>query len=977
MIIYNFLIAYSQPSLSISSIDKTKCSGNPCSYSGPSILINEIMLGPSSFDGCLFGNNAGVVCQGEWIELYNPDFCNDIDISCYFLGNSTEADGGVFGGGFTIPPGTIVHANGFAIVRGENAPPVPSNLLYANGGKTIEIIVSDSNNVCLGGGIRLWFPNYGGWFAFYDRNGIPQDAISWAAAASTSAAPCNPLLSSCAYAGQLLAYDLIDANRKTYISDIEPVLDYTFKRNPDGADWLLNTPSNPTYGTCNDVCITSPPITCDGKGFVTASGGSGSYSYLWDNGNNTTNVLDLCTGIHTVTVTDNITNLSSTATITINDPPNPNVNINPSLSTICAGTEQDLTASGAINYLWSGDSLSSTSGNIVSVNPTSNTTYTVTGTDANLCSATSSTIVNVNPVPIIDAIPNQYLCEGFATNLIQFNTSPSADSYKWTNSNTTIGLAANGTGNTIPSFITSDVISQQTSIITITPTIGLCEGTPIQFIITVNPIPIASAGLDDTICSGKSTQLNGSGGTSCIWNPSSGLSDATDYNAIATPSNTTNYKITVWENGCSATDEMILSYIQSPVANAGNDISICEGEETTLNASGGNSYLWQNTTSLSSLTICNPIANPSISSTYIVNAFSNGCSDIDSVVVTVIPLPIVTITANPSSICKGDICVIDATSSVSYNGGTNYLWNNYSSDAQISVRPETNTIYTVTAFNSICTDTASIFIEVKPLPTINMNSDTNSGCTPVIINFSNTSHPTPDNYLWNFGDGTTSTVPNPSHTFIEPGYYDISLTVTSNGCSTSFTNNQMIFVDAIPDLDFYWQLLYGELIYNVAKFTSVSTENLTNFVWTFGDSLSYDNISYLEKPTHIYSTPDFYSVELCAENMHGCRNCVSHEVQIKDIATFYIPNAFTPDGNNLNEEFGPILYYVSDENYEFQIFNRWGEMIFETTDPTIFWNGRPFNKGEICPIGVYTWMIKYEEKYGKTMSKKGMVLLTK
>jgi len=179
VLFFHFILtvsAIAQITLQVNTRDNTICNGNPCNYNGPTILINEVMLSPSVGDGAIYDSDN--TRRGEWIELYNPDICKSIDISCYFLGNNTN-DGASYGGGFTLPQGTVVPPRGFVVVRGTNAAAVPSSLLIQNGGKTIEIIVSDISKICLGGGNRLWFPNAGGWFAFYDETGLPQDAISW------------------------------------------------------------------------------------------------------------------------------------------------------------------------------------------------------------------------------------------------------------------------------------------------------------------------------------------------------------------------------------------------------------------------------------------------------------------------------------------------------------------------------------------------------------------------------------------------------------------------------------------------------------------------------------------------------------------------------------------------------------------------------------------------------------------------------
>src|SRR5690606_5115464 len=107
-------------------------------------------------------------------------------------------DGEHHPGGYVIPPGTIVPAAGFALIRGVNAAAVPSNLLVENGGNVVELIVS-GDGVCVGEGTRLWFPNSGGWFAFYDNNGVPQDAVSWTSGSNTDKYPCKPTLTGCGF----------------------------------------------------------------------------------------------------------------------------------------------------------------------------------------------------------------------------------------------------------------------------------------------------------------------------------------------------------------------------------------------------------------------------------------------------------------------------------------------------------------------------------------------------------------------------------------------------------------------------------------------------------------------------------------------------------------------------------------------------------------------------------------------------------
>jgi len=405
----NSAYVYTQPlSITLSSEINYVCNGVGCNYEGPSILINEVMLSPSVGDSSIY--DLDNTRRGEWIELYNPDLCQSVDISCFYLGNNAP-DPDNYGGGYRIPNNTIVPPRGFVVIRGTNTPVVPPNLLVQNGGNTIEYIVDNGlGNVCLGTGAnRLWFPNAGGWFAFYNQAGIPQDAISWNSTTNScmTCNPCIPSCSGCTNATSLLSYDTIPANLKTMISAAVPTLGLSFRRIPDGGPWAINQPATATYGTCNSTCIPEPVITCVGESSVTASGGTAPYSYLWDDGmaQSTQTATGLCAGTYCVTVTD--ADNTASGCVTVNNY-ELTVSITPADSSICQGESVILTANGADIYNWNQDL---GSGNPKTVSPAATTTYSVTRTDANSCSGTASVTVNVKPF-IVLYIPNAFTPDG-------------------------------------------------------------------------------------------------------------------------------------------------------------------------------------------------------------------------------------------------------------------------------------------------------------------------------------------------------------------------------------------------------------------------------------------------------------------------------------------------------------------------------------------------------------------------------------
>ncbi|MDR1729243.1 MAG: gliding motility-associated C-terminal domain-containing protein [Prevotellaceae bacterium] len=326
-------------SVRIESTMNEECNFDSCKYDGPSILINEVIITPTEYDGAIYGYQCdpGELKGGEWIELYNPDRCNPVDISGYFLGNSTSDSPNCsyifnrdIGGGFLIPEGTIIPPMGFCVLRGERAAKVDSVRLIENGGNTFVInLVDHFDRFCLDPtGNRFWLPNAGGWFGFYDRDGVPQDAIYWGADGENICAdctPCNPQMAGY-FSGDLVALNDFPADRKTRVSNVANAgiwAGNTPKRQPDGGAWTFNDFTPPTLGYCNGICNTRTDSECSGTASALAFGGSGSFSYQWDDPRQQTaeTATGLCEGVYYCTVTDNNTGLTRIARAVITNNP--------------------------------------------------------------------------------------------------------------------------------------------------------------------------------------------------------------------------------------------------------------------------------------------------------------------------------------------------------------------------------------------------------------------------------------------------------------------------------------------------------------------------------------------------------------------------------------------------------------------------------------------------------------------------------
>jgi len=579
-----------QMTLTFSADTNHVCNGNGCDYFGPSILINEVMLTPSIHDGSIYGTGPGFNSgdnEGEWIELYNPDLCRSVDISCYYLGNNTMDNATNFGGGFRVPANTIVPPRGFVVIRGIYAPQVPANLLVQNGGNTIEIVVDNSlSNVCLGGGYRLWFPNAGGWFAFYNAAGIPQDAISWNSTTNScmSCNPCIPSCSGCTDAISLPSYDAIPANLKTYITALNPAnfLGQSWRRIPDGGAWSSSA-STPTMGDCNSICNPPPVITCNGKATVTVSGGTPPYSFIWNDpqASHADTATGLCAGNYCVTVTDANSNTQTGCVDIVDFKPTATFN---NVTPICVNanpvnlTSYALPAGGT----FMGPGVISPNFNPATAGIGIHTIFYVYA-DTNTCKDSVIQTITVKPLPVATPNITHVLCNGGNTGQVNLTVSGGDPPYTYLWNTTPPQINANA-NNLVAGNYT--VIITDSSGCDITYTYTVTEPTAI----TINLTPIDESCTNS--CNGQITStVTGGTGTSYTYSWSNGQTtqDATGLCAGS-------YTLTVTDtNGCTKNDNVSVS--TGSIINADFTANPVSGiaplsVNFSYTGSGANTYQW-------------------------------------------------------------------------------------------------------------------------------------------------------------------------------------------------------------------------------------------------------------------------------------------------------------------------------------------------------------------------------------------------
>lgn len=455
-------------------------------------------------------------------------------------------------------------------------------------------------------------------------------------------------------------------------------------------------------------------------------------------------------------------------------------------TTICNGGNTTLTASGTTGYLWSPSaSLSNDTISNPVATPTTTTTYTVIGTSGVGCADTAYVTVTVNPLPVINAGATVSICNGTTTTL----NGSGALSYLWSPA----GTLSNAN---IPNPVSS---ATTTTVYTLTGTdANGCSNTDTVSVL-VKPAPPADAGANTSICSGTSTTLNGTGGVSYSWSPATGLSNPSISNPVASPATNTSYTVTVTgSNGCTNTDVVTISVNPSPTVTASADVVICNGSSTVLNATstGATGYAWSPSAGLSSTTIANPTASPSVTTSYVVTAYNaSGCFDMDTVVVTInTTMTLATATVVPETCGNGNGSI---TAGAVTGGTTPYTYTINGGSAQSSptftnLTAGTYTITVTDAGGCSASQTANVNLVLGVNASFTANPG--SGVSPLTVDFNNTSSGA-SNYIWDFGDGTAmSNSSNPTHVFTANGSYTVILVAYNGSAACADTATYVIDV---------------------------------------------------------------------------------------------------------------------------------------------------------------------------------------
>jgi gliding motility-associated-like protein len=606
---------------------------------------------------------------------------------------------------------------------------------------------------------------------------------------------------------------------------------------------------------------------------------------------------------------------------------------------------------------------SSNVNNSHSYSSTGSYTATLTVSDNTGCSDTETINVTVLLSPSIDPIANIETCDTFSLPSITGTNLTGAEAYY-------SGPGGTGTVYNAGDFITTS------------DTLYVFDGTTncndeVSFSIVINTLNV-DLGNDTLLCEGPTITLDaGNPSANYLWNNGT-------TNQIIDADTSGMFEVIVTDtNGCVKSDSIQLTFENLPDAGANSSIDLCNTVNSfDLNAlltnSAGITSSWSEVSAQSSGQFNTngllDVNNLSGTFEFIFVAVGGVCpNDTSSFNIVVFEPPFVG-QDNQASLCSenGPINLNTLLSSGVSNAG---IWTETTNPISGGLNAATGSFntsglpsdsytftYEVNEPGPCVASIANFTVNVTANPEVSFSVTDPDGCIPFTAEFINNSvyEPSGATCTWNFGDGTVSNeCGDVEHEYTSPGCYDVSFSVKSQGCITTVAYNDLVCVYDQPIASF----AYGPNTIYIENPTVEYTNNsqyATSYNWIFGDGFSATD----ENPIHVFplTEPGDYTTTIYAYNDVGCVDSTSQVITVQDHQVFYVPNTFTPDGDELNQTFDPVFTSGFDPNsYRFSVYNRWGELLFESLDYQTGWDGT--YGGKMMPQGVYIWKIEFKDEF--------------
>jgi len=519
----------------------------------------------------------------------------------------------------------------------------------------------------------------------------------------------------------------------------------------------------------------------------------------------------------------------------------------------------------------------------------------LTDTSCPTSADTAETVVVVNAVPDVDPSPDQLVCHDDLTQLVTFTGSVPGTTFDWTNTNTTTGLGPNGTGD-IAAWTGNAIGVVETSTIEVTPSTAFCVGTPDTFDITILPTPEVSVSNDTIIC----------------------------------------------ENGTATM--------------------------TAVGSGGGGgpyTYFWDHTANNDSLQTVDPLVATTYS-VYVENIY--GCVSLTEDIDVTLHPPLSGNVSPFDTICPGYPTDIWANASGGIGQPYTFTWS--TTDTQtgpdnhtISVNPPQTETFTVTVTDG-CETTPLVMqteVYVAPLPVPQYEVLDPEQCEPAVFTIVNTTDPNLSEYVYwwvepNMEYLNVDTIV--TDTLME-GFYDMQMIVTTDlGCVDSLTFDDALHVKGQPIANFKHSP-NPVLMFNTSVLFQNYSVGAVDYQWFFeGGSPETSQLNNNVQVMFPDGQTGTYDITLIATSELGCSDTMDYELVVFPEILIYAPNTFTPDGDEYNQGWRVFMEGIDLLDFELTIYNRWGQIVWESRDINVEWDGTYGQNGRPVQDGTYTWLIR-------------------
>ena len=759
---------------------------------------------------------------------------------------------------------------------------------------------------------------------------------------------------------------------------------------------VLGSAQSCTSATTGNILLKSVPVptlvsnspVCTGQNLTfTALGGISS---VWTGPQSYSSLLQSNTisasspfhnGTYNVTITA-VNACTASAVISLS------VHATPSLSaagsTVCSNQTMSLTSQSlpGSTYLWTGPSgYVSFNQNPTVVNPASSASgsYMVKATSPQGCTNTAITQVTVTTLPSIFPSNNSPLC--FGDNL-NFNANCTGGlSFAWNGPAGFNSLLQNPSINSISLPYNGSY--------TLTVTAGPCIKTGVTNVL-VYPLPSPIAANTGPVCELRPLVLSVSTPsnntiTAYVWQgPANFVSYTSQGNIAVTQLNQTGiYTVMVTDNhGCKNNNTTTVTILANPTVTAVGD-TVCLYQPAELKGFGGNSYQWFSTTgNFSSLPIAVITKAGSLAPTVytVIGTAANTCTASATATLFTWALPQPSASVWPSNAaCVNNIFNFDAQGALYYTwngpGNRQYAGQNLHIFAN---NLSYSGVYTVTGIDiNNCRSDYTTQITVYNLPEGYVSKGIREACVPFTSEYvfsPAAANSSITQFSWEV-NGKTYTTQSFSTTFTKPGNYMLKAKIgDANGCANTLT----LFVNAWPQPVANFNYSPSNPVENIdeVEFNSTATGTaITEWNWFFAPDINENRgfTSNKEITHYLFKEAGNYPVALVIKNQNGCADSIVKVIHVDEDYNVYVPTAFTPNGDKINDFFMPVTRGI--KAYHFYVFDRWDELMFESTDPTQGWNG--IHKGKECKQDVYVWKLIVTSKKGDQKIYTGQISLLK